>query len=280
MKPANNEVCLTMHTTQTYTIIRDCFKDLNIDLALIGAQSSKDLDLFVVNRKSSSLSNLHDTLSFLDRLRILSDKINYEIIVKHEHRSWVNTNKVLHLLFYPSYDHLEAWEVPSFIACTYSKGKYLIGNNEGLQPIYARYRNREPFKTFKLEKYHLLVYMDLAITNLIYLTIESHIFTKSVYFENLQYVFRYSLRELFVSTLAKDEQITFWEKCDLINYIENYYPQFNAIAEILKENVNATHIQNISTDQIKSLFIKYLELCDSCLSGVFDIQAQIIFYSN
>lgn len=266
-----------MHTERTYTIIKDCFKDLNIDLALIGAQSSKDLDLFIVNRENNFLSNLNDTQLFLERLRILSDKINYEVIVKHEHRSWVNTGKVLHLLFYPSYNHLEAWELPSFIACTYKKGRYLIGNNERLKPLYTQYLDRKQFKTFDLETYHLLVFMDLAITNLIYLTIESNIFTKSVYFENLQYVFRYSLRELFISALSNDEQITFWEKNDLIDYIEQDYPQFKAIAEILKQNVNSPHIQNISTDQIKLLFVEYLKLCDSRLSTILTIQSNSIF---
>lgn len=269
-----------MYSKRTYEIIRDCFEGLKIDLALIGAQSSKDLDLVVVNKNTCGLSNIRDTISFLDRLRLLLEKTNFEIIVKHEHRNWVKPDRVLHLLFYPSYDHLEAWEVPAFIACTYSKGKYLVGSNKRLQALYTRYRNKESFKTFDLEKYHLLAYMDVAVTNLIYLSAGSHIYNKSTYMENLQYVFRYSLREMFVSTLANDQRIDFWEKCDLISYIENNYPQFNAIAEILKQDVNASHIENISTEQFKFLFIEYLKLCDSGLSAVLDFQTQSIFRLN
>ena len=247
--------------------IKDSFRGLNVDLAILGSQSQKDLDVFVVNNQTLSLCNFHDTLSFLDRLNDFVKMLDCEIIVKHEHRSWVNKNrKLVHLLFYPSYNHLEVWELPSFIACAYSNGDFFIGDNSRLRKLYLRYRNREYSSEFDIETYHLLVYMDLAITNLVYLTLNSNIFTKSVYFENLQYVFRYSLRELFVSALSNKEKITFWEKAELIEYIETEFPEFTPIARILQYNVNSPFIRRISKKQIKSLFVEYLKLCDSRLA--------------
>lgn len=255
-----------MDIAKTKNIIRDNLLGLSIDLAIIGSQSHKDLDVFIVNNQKQGLSNFDDTLSFLDRLNQLVKELDCEIIVKHEHRSWVNENKrLIHLLFYPSYDHLEVWELPSFIACTYSNGNFLIGNNERLGELYIKYRKRDFSPAFDIETYHLLVYMDLAVTNLIYLTLDSNIFSKSVFFENLQYVFRYTLRELFVSKLSNSDSIYFWEKHELIEYIESEFQEFIPVARLLRHDINSNSIKYISLKQIKSLFLEYLKLCDSRL---------------
>lgn len=244
-------------------LIQDSFRGLNVDLAIIGSQSQKDLDIFVVNNQSLSLSNISDTLSFLDRLSSFVKTVNCEIIVKHEHRSWVNTSgPLVHLLFYPSYDHLEVWELPSFISCAYSDGDFLIGDNTSLRKQYVKYRKRLVNSDFDLETYHLLIFMDLAITSLVYLTVNSNIFTKSVYMENLQYVFRYTLRELFISKLGTEGKITFWEKDELIEYIYSEFPEFSPIAKLLQYDVNSPLMKHVSKKQIKSLFIEYLKLCD------------------
>lgn len=254
-----------MNSEDLKNLIVTSLNGLKIDAALIGSRSPKDLDLFIVNNQSHGLSNYHDTVSFLSKLNELRQNLDCTIIVKHEHRRWVEEHRsLLHLLFYPSYAHLGVWELPSFMANVYEMGEFIIGNNKRLHETYKNYRSRRLESPLNIETFHILSYIDVAITNLIYLTIDSNIYSKSVYWENLQYVFRFTIGELFVSRLSPSSKIDFWGKQSLINYIATEFPEFLPVTKIL--SLAKKDLKGITKKQIRLLFIEYLKLCDGGLS--------------
>ena len=240
------------------------FSKLNISAAIIGSKSNKDLDLFILNNDKNSIG-ISNTVQFLDQLQLFQSETACEIMVKHEHRNWLNEDKrLVHLLFYPTLSHLMCWELPSFISCVYQRGEFFLGDKNVLKEIYSNYRLRDVKQEFDILTYQLLIYMDLTITSLVYLYANSNIYSVKTYWENLQYVYRYTLRELFVSKLEIDEGIVFWEKQELIQYINEFYPKYKSIAHLLNSDVS--EFKAMTESNIKTLFIEHLRLCKKKLT--------------
>jgi len=114
--------------------------------------------------------------------------------------------------------------------------------------------------------YHLIKYADIAVTNIIYLSLDSKIYSKSLYIENLLYVLRFSLIEILVEDLPKEEDIFFWNWDALIRYISEKYD----IGRHLSKLVDMFRSQNIRIPHthIRELFLESLKLCDYQLTGI------------
>ncbi len=241
------------------------FSQLNVTSAIIGSRFNNDLDIFILNN-CESIINIDETISFLNKLHIFHSETSCELKAKHEHKNWLNKKKqIIHLLFYPTFAHLLCWELPSYIACVYQRGEFFLGDKTILRRTYEDYRSRHFDPMFDILTYQLLTYMDVTITNLVYLSINSNIYNIKAYWENLQYIYRYTLRELFVCELKKEDDIKFWEKYELIQYIYDFFPKFTTIARLLNNDVS--RFEGITKNKIKTLFIEHLRLCKRKLSG-------------
>lgn len=244
------------------------FSQFNVTAAIIGSKSNNDLDMFILNNNESTV-DVGETINFLDRLHVFHSETSCEFKAKHEHRNWLKKEKqIIHLLFYPTLSHLLCWELPSYIACVYQRGEFFLGDKSILRRIYEDYRLRHYEPKFDILTYQLLTYMDVTVTNLVYLSTNSDIYNMKGYWENLQYVYRYTLRELLVSELKIDEDIVFWEKKELIQYIVEFFPKFKSIGYLLNNDIS--RFEGITKNKIKTLFIEHLKLCKRKLSG-FDI---------
>jgi hypothetical protein len=252
------------------TQIKHAFGNLNVDAALIGSGSDRDLDIFIVNN-SNTYSNYLSTKPFLDMLPNLKKNLNCEIIVKydHYHRVKKGKKKLVHLLFYPSCKHLRIWELPAFISGIHDRGEFFIGNNKSLISSYKKYRSRKLDLDFDILTYHIYRLVDVAITNLVYLTSSSSIFAMEEYIENLIYIYRYTLREFLISELKESSRINFWEWDELVNFtrkkpiLEPLYHLFSL------KNAKSARLLN---EDIRLLFIEYLKFCDTGLSGIRDLK--------
>ena len=243
---------------------------LRADVALIGSGSEKDLDLLVISQEAEK-GNYSNTVPFVGRLPRLQNELGCEIIVKHEHLNLVQPrNKpVCHLLFYPTYEHLRIWELPAFLSCVYERGHFCIGNRLKLATYYKEYRSERLDFTFDVLRFHIISYVDLAITNLIYLTVGSNIFSKKGYLENLIYVYRYSLREFLVSELGKDAEITVWEWNEILEHVEQR-SDLKSLARLFRLKGKGT--ESICQDDLRLLFLEYLKFCDLGISGVAELR--------
>jgi hypothetical protein len=250
---------------ETKKCITEALEGLKVDVALIGSLD-RDLDIFVVNNENTN-SNYLSTKPFLERLQYLKSELDCDIIVKNQHQYLIKKAKkrLVHLLFYPSYKHLHIWELPSFISCVYEKGDFLIGHNRKLRTAYKNYRSRTKQLHFDIFTYNLYKYIDLAVTNLIYLTIGSSIFSERAYFDNLIFIYRYTLREFLMSELNETSPVPFWEWEELLEFIQKK-ESFGSLYKLLKlkERVQV----NISNKGIVLLFLEYLKFCDVGLSDI------------
>ena len=139
---------------------------------------------------------------------------------------------------------------------------------------YKEYRLKRLHFTFDVLRFHIISYVDLAITNLIYLTVGSNIFSFKGYLENLIYVYRYSLREFLVSELSRDSKITFWEWNELLEYVEKR-SDLKSLARLfnLKEELSS-----ICQEDLRLLFLEYLKFCDLGLSGIGSLEIDDILF--
>lgn len=251
---------------ETKKCITEVLGGLNVDVALIGSGLGRDLDIFVVNNENTD-SNYLSTKPFLDRLKSLKSALGCDIIVKNQHYHLMeqDNKRPVHLLFYPSYRHLHIWELPSFISCVYDKGDFIIGCNRKLRSTYEKYRSRTTQLHFDIFTYNLYNFVELAVTNLIYLKIGSNIFSERAFFDNLIYVYRYTLREFLISELDEISPVPFWEWEELLDFMQKKQ-SFGYLYKLLKlkERVPV----NISKKEIILLFLEYLKFCDVGLSGV------------
>lgn len=245
--------------------ISEVFDGLPADVALIGSGSDTDLDIFVAI--NSFADNYHSVKSVIDRLPLLLSKLDCDIFVKHEHLCFVpkRGRRLVHLLFYPSYKHLQIWELPSFLACVYKRGEFCIGDSTRLAGYYKDFRSRKFSHNYDILTYHTYVLMDLAVTSLLYLTVNSEIFPSSRYFDDLIYVFRYSLREFLLSQVEEASEIVFWEWDELLEYIDNKQ-EMKGLGSLLR--LKEEKPQSLSKDELIHLFLEYLRFCDMGLSGV------------
>lgn len=245
--------------------VRDLFDKEIFDIALLGSYSAKDNDLFIANRYGEYNRCFETTSTFLPLLVQLKQHLDCEIIVKHEHRRWILSGKpILHVLFYPSYHHLQIWELPSFIAYLYDRGWFILGDRHYLKQSYERYRSRAMTLSHEVTKYQLIKYCDLAITNILYLSVDSDLFTKGVYTENLLYTIRFVLTELLVTECTAVEAIDFWDWDELLPYLRRRFPDCGVLYRFLLDCQIGD--MDLSSAQIKEMFLRCLRLCDRGLS--------------
>lgn len=247
--------------------LRSILGDEELDAAVLGSRSHKDFDLFIAHKHAGPNQSFEVTRAFLPLTMRIQQELDYEIIIKHEHRHWVSSGRpILHLLFYPSYIHLAIWELPSFLAYVHDRGQFFLGSKYRLEPSYKQYRLRAKTASLDITQYQLIKYADLAIVNLLYLTIASDIFTKDAYKQNLLYAIRFTLTELLVADCSTDSPIDFWDWEELLPYVKEKYPAHVRLHQFLYDFRTTTI--DPSNEQLIHLFLQYLRLCDGGLNSL------------
>lgn len=251
-----------------YDVLRDTLSGLSCDVAVIGSEGPKDLDVFVLNRNDESSDVWNATEGFLDTVAKLRSAIGYEVIVRHEHRTLVPPgSRVLHLLYYPSLLHLRSWETPSFIAYVHDRGRFLLGDHEALRPSYVDYRNRVRISNSSAQvNFHLLRYAELTIGTLIYIAAGSGLFKRSVLLENLLYCLRFTVTELLMEEYAPESPIDFWDWPDLIKYLKWHFPSSADLCALLEDRVG--YSERTSDEELIRLGLEILKLSSTGLSGL------------
>lgn len=220
--------------------------------------------MFVVGRDAKANMSYEVTSRFLPLLVLVQQQLNCEVIVKHEHRSLFSSNKlILHILFYPSYEHLRNWELPSFCAYIYDRGQFLLGDKNKLNQVYIQYRSRNLSTISDPMSYGWIKHCDLVVTDLIYLTTNLKLFKKERYSKNLLYTLRFILTELFISELRKNDPISFWNWDELFSYMKKRNPNNRAFSDFLEKYKNKEI--DLSLDQIKEMLFQCLRLADEGL---------------
>jgi len=188
-----------------------------LDAAVLGARSEKDLDVFIVARERGSVATI--VRDFTSRIGRLAEMLDYDIIVKHDHRGWTTGKRpVLHLMFYPSYEHAISCELPSLLTYIYDRGEYLAGDHSALSSI-ARCFRHDHVKTCDARTIHMHRYAEIAITSLIYLETRSHIYSNATLSDNLLYVLRFAVTQALLERISPNDRVNFWDWPDLIAYL-------------------------------------------------------------
>lgn len=160
-------------------------------VAYFGSQAGAELDLFwLSNRGVQSIStSVNDVANLVREVA----KCGIGVILKHEHRVMLNNNTQLHLLFYPSEEHLIFAEQPSFISNVYIEGTVISGDLNSLQTYSDTYASQKEVNLSCCKKYNqqLIAYDQVAISTYLYLTANSPLMPYKVARENLLYVLRY-----------------------------------------------------------------------------------------
>lgn len=256
---------MSRFSPQIKSIVKEVFAGLDGDVALIGSNSYKDLDLFVVNKVKDFCSG---TKLFLELIPSLQRKLECDFIVKNEHHNFLKSDKrIVHLLYYPSYEHLQIWELPFFVLCVRKTGEFCVGDNAEIAKIDSFRWKSTPFDC-NILKYHLYSYTDIAISSLIYLASNSTLFSYKAYLNNLIYVYRYSLREHLISEKMTSED---WEFNDLFAFAENK-PELAVLLNILK--LKDTCEKQLSRDDFKLLFLEYLKFTTIDLSEIYRLDIE------
>jgi len=237
-----------------------------LDVALLGSNGLKDMDILIVNRDGSLCSSYEMVSRFL-RVGLLLFAQDKSLILRHEHRAFVKKDlPIIHLLYYPSYIHLLNSELPSFVANVHDKGRFLLGTRTHLSREYQNYRKREPIIIGSQFEYQLLRYTDMAIMNLLYLFYNVTMFSRDVYFENLLYLLRFSISEILISLLRPEDKITFWDRDELFLLLLNQFPQYPKTAKLIGTSYPYPKVP--SSEQLKQLFLSLLEATDATLKAM------------
>lgn len=208
-------------------------------IAYFGSQSDEELDLFWLadGRAIEITESILEVSSFVRDL-FLSDT-GIELIMKHEHRARCSDKKLLHLLFYPSLEHLFQAELPSFITNVFIEGEVLSGDLEILKDASDEYQLGTIEKTDNSRKYNtqIISYDNLMITTYLYLLSNSTIINSSIAKENISYALRYFGFEIIKRISNQPAKKGDWRPEIIIENL-NKMEQTKSIAELYLEVVN------------------------------------------
>jgi hypothetical protein len=240
--------------------ILQLFKYTNIfNISFIGSFSQKDIDLVIIGKTN----NVEVQLKVLNELLNSINSNGFDIINKHSHRRLLSSNKIVHLLYYPTINHLIAWESPSFIAYLHDKANWLNGECIDISDYYKKYRNRISFTASNnILKQQLFHYEDIFVTNYIYIHAKVKFQNYNVYLENIIYAIRFTITEILIESTLSNEIINFWDFDELVNHL-NSLEDFAFISHLLKslrENKSLDSLETLA--HICSSFIIFIENMD------------------
>ena len=220
--------------------------------AIIGSMSENETDLLLVGSEEIPLRQKLQSLS-----RLLEELVNEgSVIVKHEHRKYCHSDRIIHVLFYPSKRHLVEWELPSFVAYVNDRAIWISRSPVGLAFEYRNYRLREinaPRRS--IIDIQFLSYQELACTYMIYAIAETNFVTTETLIENLLYVARFSITEYFVNQLDPDEPIEFWDWTEFLSYLSSI-EEFRVLTELFKQLRNSE--LSLSRFYLSKMYIEFI----------------------
>lgn len=248
----------------TGATISDLLRVSSLHAAFLGSGGPKDLDLCLIDPVHDGRQSFESVSSFLPILRELRRRWAGSFIVRHEHRGLaVRGQPLLHLLYYPSYQHLARWEPPSFLAYLHDRGRFINGSNINLQAAYSDYRCRHHFRPGTLTADQLYHYSELAVSSIVYLVAEPGLFPPVVFHENLLYVLRFGVTELLTDVLDPHAPIAFWDWDELIAFLEAQDPKPSRLLSQLATREKSGN--SVSCEALVEGFLRCLRLFDRCL---------------
>lgn len=234
-------------------------RELNdLDIAILNRNQTKDIDLFIAYHNNNGI--LQITQSVIQTLKLIQRKLRCQFFVKKDHLGLLNSKRPkIHLLFYPSYEFLSNAELPSFLSFVYTDAQFVRGSNFKLKRYHKHYSERKvPRKSiFDLQ---LFSYLDLALTNLLYLSLNPKFYHKSTLFLNLIYVYRFTIAEMIIEASNPKSLKSFWHWDNFIPRFTTLYPKQIGIAQLFRNRYSPEHY---TLAQIERFYYDYLLLIDA-----------------
>lgn len=249
--------------------IRNEFQDSRYVLATFGSDTEHEQDVLVIDRTSSGQSIRDSTHEFTQRFSRVSPPENCEIIVCHNHRAYITPpNYALHLLFYPSFDHLIAWELPSFLSYLFLNAKIEQGSLENIESIATAYSRQETSKARNDNLYtkQQYAYDKIAVDSLLYTAQSSEIYPHHVSSEDLCYVTRFTLAEYYLASALQQFNADAWSWQTIIHQTVTHFPEKRKVMEILERGSKHAPFEN--ADILLGHFLAYFTLRDELMSSV------------
>ncbi len=204
-----------------HQIAEELFADLGFEVAILGSEEAKDLDLLVLAPSTDPEDLPSMTRRFLPLVPRLNDAFQLPIFVRQDHRALIpDDRKALHLLFYPTVFHLRSWEPQSFIAYVCERGRFVTGSSRCLSTFARKYRARRADRTTTdITQAHLTKYAELVVDSLVYVVSPEPRLPSCKLYDNFSYALRFALTEILISELPMSAKVEFWEWPGLVEAV-------------------------------------------------------------